>query len=98
LGTGLDLFFIGSAAATVMKGQFRTHYSYYSPASESGIIWNDPSLNIPWPVVPNEAILSDKDRQLGATGRSAASNCARASSRSSADPIAAAPAAPPVAW
>ena len=39
--------------------------SYYAPASESGIIWNDPSLNIPWPVVLNEAILSDKDRQLG---------------------------------
>jgi dTDP-4-dehydrorhamnose 3,5-epimerase len=39
--------------------------SYYAPASESGIIWNDPSLNIPWPVEPNEAILSDKDRQLG---------------------------------
>ena len=39
--------------------------SYYALASESGIIWNDPSLNIPWPVVLNEAILSDKDRQLG---------------------------------
>jgi dTDP-4-dehydrorhamnose 3,5-epimerase len=39
--------------------------SYYAPASESGIIWNDPSLNIPWPIGVNEAILSDKDRQLG---------------------------------
>jgi hypothetical protein len=39
--------------------------SYYAPASESGIIWNDPSLNIPWPVGSNEAILSEKDRQLG---------------------------------
>jgi dTDP-4-dehydrorhamnose 3,5-epimerase len=39
--------------------------SYYAPASESGIIWDDPSLNILWPVAPNEAILSDKDRQLG---------------------------------
>jgi dTDP-4-dehydrorhamnose 3,5-epimerase len=39
--------------------------SYYSPGFESGIIWNDPSLNIPWPAGPNEAILSDKDRQLG---------------------------------
>ena len=40
--------------------------SYYAPASDSGIIWNDPSLNIPWPIGPTEAILSDKDRQLGA--------------------------------
>jgi dTDP-4-dehydrorhamnose 3,5-epimerase len=39
--------------------------SYYAPASESGITWNDPSLNIPWPIGLNEAILSDKDRQLG---------------------------------
>jgi len=39
--------------------------SYYAPASESGIIWNDPSLNIPWPVGGNEAILSEKNRQLG---------------------------------
>jgi dTDP-4-dehydrorhamnose 3,5-epimerase len=39
--------------------------SYYAPASESGIIWNDPSLNIPWPVGPDEAILSEKDRELG---------------------------------
>jgi dTDP-4-dehydrorhamnose 3,5-epimerase len=39
--------------------------SYYAPASENGIIWNDPSLNIPWPVKSNEAILSEKDHQLG---------------------------------
>jgi hypothetical protein len=34
--------------------------SYYVPAAESGIIWNDPSLTIPWPVGPDEAILSEK--------------------------------------
>ena len=39
--------------------------SYYAPASETGVIWNDPSLNISWPVELNEAILSDKDRKLG---------------------------------
>ncbi len=39
--------------------------SYYAPAYDSGIIWNDPTLNIPWPVTPDAAILSDKDRKLG---------------------------------
>jgi dTDP-4-dehydrorhamnose 3,5-epimerase len=38
---------------------------YYAPASESGIIWNDPSLNIPWPVGRKEATLSQKDHKLG---------------------------------
>jgi dTDP-4-dehydrorhamnose 3,5-epimerase len=39
--------------------------SYYAAASENGIIWTDSSLNIPWPVGPDEAILSEKDRELG---------------------------------
>jgi dTDP-4-dehydrorhamnose 3,5-epimerase len=34
----------------------------YNPAAEQGIIWNDPSLNIPWPF--NNPILSEKDRNL----------------------------------
>lgn len=38
---------------------------YYAPACDSGIIWNDPTLNIDWPVAPAQAILSDKDRALG---------------------------------
>ncbi|HZR23650.1 MAG TPA: dTDP-4-dehydrorhamnose 3,5-epimerase [Vicinamibacterales bacterium] len=33
----------------------------YDPASEIGIPWNDPSLNIPWPTT--EPILSARDRQ-----------------------------------
>jgi dTDP-4-dehydrorhamnose 3,5-epimerase len=33
---------------------------YYHPAAEKGIIWNDPDLNIPWPV--QSPLLSDKDR------------------------------------
>jgi dTDP-4-dehydrorhamnose 3,5-epimerase len=32
---------------------------YYHPASERGILWNDPSLNIPWPT--KDPILSPKD-------------------------------------
>lgn len=39
--------------------------SHYSPAHDSGIIWNDPTLNIPWPFAPEAAIISAKDRKLG---------------------------------
>ena len=39
--------------------------TYYAPAHDSGIIWNDPTLNISWPVAPDAAILSEKDRALG---------------------------------
>jgi dTDP-4-dehydrorhamnose 3,5-epimerase len=35
---------------------------YYDPARERGIVYNDPTLAIPWPT--REPILSDKDRQL----------------------------------
>ncbi|MGA2168923.1 MAG: dTDP-4-dehydrorhamnose 3,5-epimerase [Terracidiphilus sp.] len=35
---------------------------YYSPAGERTILWNDPDLAIPWPIDPETAILSDKDR------------------------------------
>jgi dTDP-4-dehydrorhamnose 3,5-epimerase len=40
--------------------------SYYSPAHERGIIWNDRTLNISWPVEPGAQILSEKDAALGA--------------------------------
>ena len=36
--------------------------SYYDPARERGIVYNDPTLAIPWPTAA--PILSDKDRQL----------------------------------
>ncbi|MBN1602576.1 MAG: dTDP-4-dehydrorhamnose 3,5-epimerase [Chitinispirillaceae bacterium] len=36
--------------------------NFYSPEHDSGIRWNDPDLNIPWPV--KEPVLSDKDAVL----------------------------------
>jgi dTDP-4-dehydrorhamnose 3,5-epimerase len=37
--------------------------SYYDPAAERGIAWDDPSLDIDWQVGTSEAILSEKDRR-----------------------------------
>ncbi len=42
----------------------------YCPAGERTIVWNDADIAIPWPVAPEDAIVSDKDRQ-GATLRQA---------------------------
>ena len=43
---------------------------YYCPAGERTIVWNDPELAIAWPVSPEVAILSEKDRR-GASLRDA---------------------------
>ena len=37
--------------------------SYYDPAAERGIAWDDPSLGIDWRLGTSEAMLSDKDRR-----------------------------------
>lgn len=34
----------------------------YAPECEGGLLWNDPALGIAWPVGPDEAILSPRDR------------------------------------
>lgn len=38
--------------------------SGYAPEAEGGVRWNDPALGIAWPVTEEEAMLSDRDRQL----------------------------------
>jgi len=37
--------------------------NYYNKASEGGILYNDPSLNIDWQLPEESLILSDKDKQ-----------------------------------
>jgi dTDP-4-dehydrorhamnose 3,5-epimerase len=36
----------------------------YAPDCERGILWSDPTLGIAWPVRPEAAVVSDKDRSL----------------------------------
>ncbi|MEJ0075794.1 MAG: dTDP-4-dehydrorhamnose 3,5-epimerase [Alphaproteobacteria bacterium] len=38
---------------------------FYSPANDSGLIWNDPAFAIDWPLGADQAVLSDKDLKLG---------------------------------
>lgn len=35
---------------------------YYSPTHDKGLLWNDPALDIDWPVSGAEAVLSEQDR------------------------------------
>lgn len=37
--------------------------SYYSAEHDRGLLWNDPTLGIAWPLDTSDAILSDKDRR-----------------------------------
>ena len=36
----------------------------YDREAERGVIWNDPTLALPWPIEGGAAILSDKDLVL----------------------------------
>ncbi|MDA0742724.1 MAG: dTDP-4-dehydrorhamnose 3,5-epimerase [Proteobacteria bacterium] len=36
----------------------------YAPDCDGGLLWNDPAINIDWPLPPSGPVLSDKDRSL----------------------------------
>src|SRR3954467_12292197 len=38
---------------------------FYARESDTGLVWNDPTLAIAWPVAPQEVVLSEKDLKLG---------------------------------
>jgi len=40
--------------------------NYYDKASEIGVVWNDPTLNIDWRLSTDEVLLSPKDELLPA--------------------------------
>ena len=35
---------------------------YYNPSNECSILWNDPALNIDWPIIDGNVQLSEKDK------------------------------------
>jgi dTDP-4-dehydrorhamnose 3,5-epimerase len=37
--------------------------SYYSPEHDAGVLWNDPALEIEWPVTDDAVLLSEKDQR-----------------------------------
>jgi len=40
----------------------------YTPEAEGGVAWDDPDLEIAWPVAPKDAIVSERDRRLPRLG------------------------------
>ncbi len=37
--------------------------SYYAPSHARGLVWNDPELNVDWPITETEAIVLERDRR-----------------------------------
>ena len=37
--------------------------NYYAPGHDFGLLWNDPALGIDWPISPDKAVLSEKDKR-----------------------------------
>jgi dTDP-4-dehydrorhamnose 3,5-epimerase len=52
----------GFVALTPEAGFSYKVSDYYSAADERTVLWNDPDLDIAWPISAADAILSDKDR------------------------------------
>jgi len=42
--------------------------NYYDKSSEGGVLYNDPSLSIPWPINADEILVSEKDAILPVLG------------------------------
>jgi len=67
---GLQFYIPESFAHGFISLEDNTHFFYkctdfYYPEDELGIIWNDPELNIQWPIKEvDEVIVSEKDRKL----------------------------------
>jgi len=62
-----NLLYIPKGLAHGFSAMEESYFIYkcsneYNPATETGIIWNDPDLNIDWKV--QNPILSEKDKQL----------------------------------
>jgi len=38
--------------------------AFYAPDHESGLLWKDPALGIPWPIDPAEVLVTERDRGL----------------------------------
>jgi len=67
---GLQFYVPPGFAHGFISLEENTHFFYkctdfYYPEDELGIVWNDPFLNIQWPIGHvNEVIISDKDKKL----------------------------------
>jgi dTDP-4-dehydrorhamnose 3,5-epimerase len=67
---GLQFYIPPGFAHGFISLEKNTHFFYkctdfYYPEDELGIVWNDPFLNIQWPIDHvNEVIISDKDKKL----------------------------------
>jgi dTDP-4-dehydrorhamnose 3,5-epimerase len=53
----------GFAVLSPVAGLAYKVTDFYFPSGDRTIAWNDPGLAIPWPIAPEDAIVSDKDRR-----------------------------------
>jgi dTDP-4-dehydrorhamnose 3,5-epimerase len=57
------VFFMVSVLSRINTEVLYKVTAYYSPAHDSGVHWNDPALEIDWPLPPDAVLLSDKDQR-----------------------------------